>query len=332
MHFVQFVKLARENLAMCDSLGRATSKPAPRILVEAILRTVAYADVFDYPLTAGQIHRYLVGVAVSPSDVREALNDGSLVPRRLTQSNGYYCLSGRAEIVKTRLHRATVAARMWPKARRYARLIASLPFVRMVAITGTLAVENSDSDADIDYLIVTAPQRVWLTRSLAIAFVHVGRLERVEICPNYVVSIDALDQFDRSLFSAHELAQMVPLYGLQVYEQLIHANRWARRYLPNAIGPVVHGTRARTRISHAQRLLKAGAEHTLRGRLGDFWEQRERGRKIGQLRVEAACVEASTAAFTPQRCKGHMHDHGARIQQAYARRLEQLRLPPEVIH
>jgi hypothetical protein len=221
---------------------------------------------------------------------------------------------------------------MWPKAQRYALSIASLPFVRMVAITGTLAMNNVEPNADIDCLIVTVPHRVWLTRSLSIVFVHMGRLENIELCPNYVISLDALDQFDRSFFSAHEIAQMVPLYGLDTYSQLIHANSWAREHLPNAFKTNAFSLPAqdkRTQMSRIRKLLKRSAENVLGTTLGDYWERRERSHKIVQLAAEAACSGTNAAAFTPERCKGHMQDHGERIRQAYARRLRQLGLEPQ---
>ena len=39
-----------------------------------------------------------------------------------------------------------------------------------------------------------------------------------------------LDQ--RDLFTAHELAQMVPLYGFGMYREMLAENDWAMEYLP----------------------------------------------------------------------------------------------------
>ncbi len=62
----------------------------------------------------------------------------------------------------------------------------------MIAVTGALAMKNSGAGDDIDVLIVTAPDRVWLTRAFAIALVYAGKLCGDTLCPNYVISERAL--------------------------------------------------------------------------------------------------------------------------------------------
>jgi hypothetical protein len=289
----------------------------------AILRTVAYADVFDYPLTVEEVHRYLHIAPASLSVVQDVLSSGKLMPHFLDSHRGFVSLAGRKSIVETRLQRAARAAQMWPKAVRYGSTIASLPFVRMVAVTGTLAMDNVDLGADIDYLIVTDPGRLWLARSLSVALVHVGHMRGVHICPNYLLTLDGLAELDRSLFTAHELAQMRPLYGLSIYHQLVLANGWVQDYLPNAFAKR-HIRTVRDKL--VWRGLKQGTERLLSGKLGDLWERRESTVKIRRLRDQAWDQPQDAAQFTPQLCKGHLDDHGSRIARAYMQRLVALGL------
>src|SRR5262245_46210397 len=85
--------------------------PARPALERAILLTVAYADIFDYPLTAAEIHRYLVGAAASPAAIQAALDGGRLVPHALSYRDGYMMLPGRETIATTRRRRLSVATR-----------------------------------------------------------------------------------------------------------------------------------------------------------------------------------------------------------------------------
>jgi hypothetical protein len=292
---------------------------------EAILRTVAYADVFDYPLTAHEIHRYLAGTQARPSVVQHVLGDRFLARGELVENRGYISLRGRESIVATRLQRKAISDRLWRKGLRYGLAIARLPFVRLVAVTGTLAVNNAEYDADIDYLIAVVAGRVWLARQLCLVLVYLGRAERVTICPNYVISTQALDQFERSLFTAHELANMVPLYGLDVYQELLRRNAWAQEYLPNAFrerraSVVVDG------LDPLTSTIKRSAEYLLGGRLGDAWERRESSVKIRRLSAEAEACDASSVMFSPEACKGHVVDHARLIEDAYLRRLHQVGL------
>jgi hypothetical protein len=281
-------------------------KSIPGIEERAAVQAVAYSDIFDYPLTAAELRRYLSGTPIAQADFECLLRHGPLVPEHLSEIDGYYTLPGRESIVETRRQREANAARLWPRALHYGRLIAGLPFVRMVAVTGELAVNNVQPGSDIDYFIVTEPGRVWLARAMAIGVVHYAAKRGDIVCPNYLVSELALALDDRNLYTAHELAQMVPISGFVTYRRLRELNGWVADFLPNAAGPPAVGYAA----VRAERSRAAG-ERALRTRAGARLERWEMERKIRKLTREHG-VQAE-ASFTAQWCKGHVGGHESRI-------------------
>src|SRR3990172_11192340 len=107
----------------------------------------------------------------------------------------------------------------------------------MVGITGALAMDNSAHGDDIDVIIVTARGRVWTARLIVIGLVYAGKLFGDTLCPNYILSEDALALEQHDLFAAHEFAQMTPLVGFEVYQRMRAANPWVGEFLPNAGAP-----------------------------------------------------------------------------------------------
>src|SRR5437879_4939692 len=185
-------------------------------LERGIVQAVAYADVFDYPLTVDEIHRYLIGVPASRNTVRAALGTGRLTPDLLSRNGRYFTLAGREAVIETRRGRAQPAVDYWRRAVHYGHIIGSLPFVRMVAVTGALAMDNV-ADGDIDYLVVTEPGRLRLCRALIVGLVRTAALRGVELCPNYFLSERALVLDARNLFTAHAVAQMVTPSAVHTY-------------------------------------------------------------------------------------------------------------------
>jgi len=283
----------------------------------AILQTVAYSDVFDYPLTPGEIHRNLIGRATSPESVLQALRYGRWAPRYLTHRNGYYTLPGREAIVDTRQRRAEIAATMWPKAYYYGKLIAMLPFTKMVALTGALAVDNVESEADLDYLIVTEPGRLWLCRAMVILLVRWAATHSVIVCPNSFLSETKLVITRRDLYSAHEMIQMVPIAGLDVYHRMISLNSWTQEYLPNAHGP--SRIEAEPSYSKPFHRLKDFAEGTLRAPWANGLERWEMNRKVRKFNQRKDWT--SEADFCADWCKGYFDAHEHRTLTAFAERL-----------
>lgn len=295
---------------------RLVSTTSP--LENAILATVAYSDIFDYPLHAAEVHRYLIAVAADCDTVDRALANRYHLVDQLTESNGYVMLAGRDEIATIRNTRQADAERLWREALRYGQIIASLPYVRMVAITGELAMDNVQPASDIDYFIVTSPGRLWLCRALTIGVVRLARLRSITVCPNYLLAETALELHEQNLYAAHELTQMVPISGHAIYRRLRAANRWAETFLPNADGPP-HQITVQPRLQPLRRF----AEWLLAGRIGTRIEHWEMTRKIRKL--SATSSSNPEAAYGPDWCKGHVSGHAGRIMAAFndrRRRLE----------
>ncbi len=285
----------------------------------AILRTLAYADVFDYPLNTAEIHHNLIAQHATMAQVTQALAQPWL-SARLDRCDDWFVLRGRSACCGIRAARAQASARLHAQARRWGTRMAALPFVRMLAITGSLAVNNAESQADIDLLIVTTPGRVWLTRALVIGLVRLARLTGVRLCPNYVLSERVLAQQRRDVYVAHDLVNMRLLYGPEVFARMHMANAWQHAHLPNA---PVSGTNGLA-LSSAARALKHGLELALSGRIGSKLEQVEHSRKARKLRAQAHA--GSAALLDADHVKGHFNDHRAPVLVAYATRLAALSL------
>ena len=276
----------------------------------AVVEAVAYADVFDWPLTAAEVHRFLP-VPGRLGEVESALASPHL-HRFLSASDGLISLAGREGLVLGRYRRAAISARMWPRAVRYARVVASLPFVRLVAVTGSLAVGAADAGADVDLFVVTEDHRLWLTRALTIGVVRGAGRQGVRLCPNYFLTESALELTAHDLFTAHELLQMVPIAGGDAYRGLLARNDWCRQFLPNHPG---HAAPPDQTGAGQSRGLGTGlvngfgrrfAESALRRGAFDPLERWEMRRKIERLSAGARSEELR---FDESACKGHVDEH-----------------------
>ena len=297
-----------------------TTVVAAGALESAILRTLLYSDLFDYPLTPEEVAHYLCGVSSTADEVRACLARTRGLAQRVVEIDGYLALRGREALIAQRLERAASSERLWRRARRFVRVLRLLPFVRMIAITGALSMNNSAAGDDIDVLIVTAPDRVWLTRVFAVVLVYLGKLCGDTLCPNYVISEHALALERRTLFVAHEFAQMVPVYGHCVYDRMCAANHWIQTLLPNAVRPLQ--SEPDQQPGFIGRVLKRGLERLLSGHLGDALEAWEMRRKIRKFQQRLSRLDGA-AILDHDHVKGHFDDYGGPVMRRYAERLAQ---------
>jgi hypothetical protein len=195
----------------------------------------------------------------------------------------------------------------------------------MVALTGSLAMRNTQSpDDDLDFLIVTAPCRVWTARAAAVVMVRLARLFGVRLCPNYVLAETALQQDRQDLYMAHEIAQMIPLRGFAIYEAMRRANYWMTGYLPNAQAPYY----SEPEIRGPGRRFQQITERVLNGVMGDAFEKWEQNRKIRRFAAQSRRAKAS-AQLDADHVKGHFDDYGCPTLEGYRERLRRYYLEDE---
>lgn len=313
--------------------------PSSKNLSRAILHTLAYADLFDSPLTASEIHHYLTGVGAPLEAVIQILEED----RCFVRVGDYFTLPGREQIVSTRIQRGALSRKLMPRAMQYGRILGALPYVRMVALTGSLAVMNVTQAADFDYMLITARGRLWTARAFALALNRFTRLRGYTLCPNLILSEYALEWPIHDLYSARELCQMIPITGFDVYSRLMQANKWVASFLPNAymefssVDPAWRGSFGVTSWRHL--LLENLQEHTpsgrpglqtllefpLRGRLGDRLERWEMARKIARFSRQPGF--GTETAFNADICQGNFDHHRSWVREALKKRLKQDVIP-----
>jgi hypothetical protein len=198
----------------------------------AFLQAVVYAGLFEYPLTPAQLRETLIGARAGDEDVVAWYRASERLQEAVEYGGGYFFPRGRRDLIVQRARREEVSRRLLDEFSRPLALVARMPFVRMVALSGSLAHLNAEADADLDLFVVTSARRVW---TVALATVLLTRLLgwRRRLCLNYIVSERAMWVAPADLFSANQIVHLQPVTGEPVYRRFLETNRFVARFYPN---------------------------------------------------------------------------------------------------
>jgi len=201
-------------------------------LERAFLQSVIYASIFDYPLTLTQLCQGLIGERADEHTLARCYGSSQRLQAVIDHFDGFYFPRGRRDLLDQRRRREIASRELLISFTRPLAAITRLPFVRMVALSGSLAHLNADDDADLDLFIITTPGRVW---SVALTTLLLARLLgwRKRLCLNYLVSQRALLVGPADLFCANQIVHLQPLSDVPTYATFLHANRFIERFYPN---------------------------------------------------------------------------------------------------
>lgn len=212
-----------------------------------IVATVTYYDVMDFPLTVFEVWKHLIEYdreqpaltePVSFFDVWQVLHSDQL-SGKIAEKNGWYFLKGREALVEKRIKSEKLSVKKLKGMKRLARVLAYIPYLRMVGATGSLAMKHGARGSDWDMFVVLKSGKIWIGRTILTLFLHIigkrrhGRKISNRACLNYFVTDDNLEITTKDLFSAHEYRFLIPLLSLATFQKFELKNQWMKTYKPN---------------------------------------------------------------------------------------------------
>lgn len=221
-----------------------------------------------------ELAQLMLGGSVDPEVLRTRLEDSN----RLLLMDGLVYPPGQEELFDHSLQRkrsyVALRDRYTAIAREFAADLASYcPFVKTIALCGSLATGGFSEEDDIDLNIVTEDGRRYVTYllanllglkySLRLRHKPADRLHRLPLLPKVIcVNVIVEEAWTRPFARqdeqmAFELMVSRPLFGQEYFRRMMAANEWVRSFFPQAFEAWDGWREAETRPTLLAAILRA---------------------------------------------------------------------------
>ena len=200
----------------------------------AVLKSVVYSSLFEYPLTPREVSFSLPGAGLKSAEVVAIYHQSKALQSVLNFQDNCFYLRDQSPCLSKRHRREAFSRDVLIRHQRMLQWIGLLPYTRLIALSGSSAHFNMSEKGDIDLFVVTRGRRVWST---AVNILLVSRLFgcREMVCFNYLVADTHLALRERDLFSANQLIHLRPLTGDEWMMRLRASNMWVEELYPNSL-------------------------------------------------------------------------------------------------
>ncbi len=194
-----------------------------------VIKTLLYFDTFKYPITSDELAYYS---KFKDTEIKSVLKN--LIKKEVIYSNEeFYTTINDTSLVSRRKKGNLKAEKTFEKAKKMSAFISQFPFVEGVFLSGSISKGFLGEDDDIDYFIITSPNRLWLTRTLLILYKKIFLFNSKKyFCVNYFMSSNALEISEKNRFTATEFVTLIPMSGNGIYNSLKENNSWVLNYFP----------------------------------------------------------------------------------------------------
>jgi predicted nucleotidyltransferase len=197
----------------------------------SILKPIIYFSVFNHPLTQEETFLYSeVTNKETVIDELKKLTDAGII----NKIDNFFLLGDNPAHIKKRVDGNSEAKKIMPKVKKVASFISKFPFIKGVAVSGSLSKGYYDEQSDFDFFVITKSKRVWISRLFLAIYKRLFLNNSYkEFCVNYFVSTSTLEIEEKNRFTATEIVTVIPLFGKTEFSNFYKANNWTKRYFPN---------------------------------------------------------------------------------------------------
>ncbi len=210
---------------------------------EEILKVIKYFSFFSYPPTLEEIYTFLP-LKTSKKQLKNELDNLKVIKKSLFKIERY-TMVGYSNFFNKKLVRERNSLKKINKIKTYLKLLVLFPQIKLVGLSGTVAMMNAERQDDIDLFIITGHGRLWTGRFVTLILAQIlgirrkreDRQAKDKICPNLFFDEKNLKiaKNKQTNFVAHELLQMKTLINKEgAHQRLFDTNRWVYDIFPNS--------------------------------------------------------------------------------------------------
>ena len=207
----------------------------------------------------------------------------------------FYSLQNDPLLAKKRREGNQRAIKQLAIAKKVARVLSHFPYVQTVAVSGSLSKYFADEKADIDFFIITSANRLWIARTcmhFLKKFSYIAGKQHW-FCMNYYVDEMGMDIPEKNIFTAMEIATLLPMQGTNHFKNFIACNSWINNYFPAHIVSTV------TVPEIKKGFIRKCFERIFNSRLGDI--------------TDKCLMNITDIRWKNKTRKGKVNDHGTKI-------------------
>lgn len=238
---------------------------------KSILETIAYFDLFRYPLTEWEMWKWLWKNDASLEAVQYGLEE-LVSTKKISYKDGLFFLPGNEVYISERRKKYLIADKKYKKLKRIVSFLQVIPFIRFVGSCNTMHILDFRESSDLDVFVIIEKNRMWTARFLiTLATAIIGQWRhgshiKDKVCLSFYITTDELSLKNIALaedpYLAYWINFVVPLLDRDVYQDFWNANSWVSSLIPNGMPyTAIH----RRRIVHIRLLehVRYGLEKVL---------------------------------------------------------------------